>query len=220
MTEDGFETVWQVNYLGPFYFTQLLLPLLKAAGTPAVPSRVVLTSSILNCAYNAYDEGINFTNTHRGSFYHNDPFQNYAQSKLAGILFARQLTKYFKETNNRYDIDTVIGVSLHPGVCLNTKLYRSMSFYSTIGFCYNVFWNGKGKLLRSETQKTISQAAATTVYCALHSDIEGGQHYADCAKNDIVHEQANNEEAWIKLWDLSQRQVDQRLNELVIVGHR
>lgn len=41
MTRDGFEIVAQVNYLGHYLLTELLLDSLKAAATPEAPTRIV-----------------------------------------------------------------------------------------------------------------------------------------------------------------------------------
>jgi NAD(P)-dependent dehydrogenase (short-subunit alcohol dehydrogenase family) len=41
MTEDGFEYQWQVNYLGPFFFTMLLLPLMVEAGSSSSAIRTL-----------------------------------------------------------------------------------------------------------------------------------------------------------------------------------
>lgn len=48
ITEDGYESQFAVNYLGHFYLTNLLMPLLKAAGTQDLNSRIINVSS---CAH-------------------------------------------------------------------------------------------------------------------------------------------------------------------------
>lgn len=48
ITEDGYESQFAVNYLGHFLLTHLLMPLLRAAGTQDLNSRIVNVSS---CAH-------------------------------------------------------------------------------------------------------------------------------------------------------------------------
>ena len=49
-TEDGFERVFQVNYLGPFLLTQLLLPALRASESARVID-VASSASYMSCAF-------------------------------------------------------------------------------------------------------------------------------------------------------------------------
>jgi NAD(P)-dependent dehydrogenase (short-subunit alcohol dehydrogenase family) len=50
VTNDGFESHLQTNYLSHFLLTNLLLPLLEAGGSPYRASRVVNVSSVANFA--------------------------------------------------------------------------------------------------------------------------------------------------------------------------
>ncbi|XP_062320859.1 retinol dehydrogenase 13 isoform X2 [Osmerus eperlanus] len=86
ITEDGFETQLAVNHLGHFLLTNLLLDKLKSSA----PSRVVNVSSI----------------AHRGGklqfddlFFNKRPYNSlvsYRQSKLANVLFSRELSRRMK----------------------------------------------------------------------------------------------------------------------------
>lgn len=82
VTEDGFEAQFQVNYLGHFLLTALLLPLLRAAGAP----RVTHVSSLAHRAGRIAFEDLQSARAY-GSF------QAYAQSKLANLLFAFELQR-------------------------------------------------------------------------------------------------------------------------------
>uniref|UniRef100_A0A8C1ITF6 Si:ch211-107o10.3 n=1 Tax=Cyprinus carpio TaxID=7962 RepID=A0A8C1ITF6_CYPCA len=79
-TDDGFEMQFGVNHLGHFLLTNLLLDLLKKS----TPSRVVNVSSL------AHEKGkIHFDDINLEKNY--DPLVSYRQSKLANILFTREL---------------------------------------------------------------------------------------------------------------------------------
>jgi NAD(P)-dependent dehydrogenase (short-subunit alcohol dehydrogenase family) len=80
VTADGFEMQFGTNYLGHFALTLQLLPLLRMSKSP----RVVQVSSL------AYRYGkIRFDNLQAQREY--KPWAAYCQSKLALVLFARQL---------------------------------------------------------------------------------------------------------------------------------
>jgi NAD(P)-dependent dehydrogenase (short-subunit alcohol dehydrogenase family) len=82
VTEDGFEAQFQVNYLGHVLLTALLLPLLRAAAAP----RVTHVSSLAHRFGRIAFEDLQATGAYR-------PFQAYAQSKLANLLFAFELQR-------------------------------------------------------------------------------------------------------------------------------
>jgi len=98
LTEDGIETTFAVNHLAPFLLTHLLLERLKASK----PSRIVTVAS----------------DAHRGArIDFDDPsaergfsaWRAYCQSKLANILFTRELARRLRGTG-------VTATCLHPGV--------------------------------------------------------------------------------------------------------
>lgn len=99
-TTDGFEMHMGVNHLGHFLLTDLLVDLLKSSA----PSRIINVSSALH--------GIG-TISKRNFF--GEKFYNrwlaYANSKLANILFTRELAKRLKNSN-------VTVNAVHPGTDL------------------------------------------------------------------------------------------------------
>ena len=97
-TKDGFEMHFGVNHLGHFLLTMLLLDKLKQAKSIA---RIINVSSAMYWFGTIQFDDINME--------HNfDKAKAYGQSKLANILFTRELAKRTKGTNIRV-------YSLHPG---------------------------------------------------------------------------------------------------------
>lgn len=148
-TKDGFELQFGSNHLGHFALTGLLLPLLKK--TPR--SRVVTLSSIAHRG-----ASIDFDNLHGSKGYKAMRF--YGQSKLANLLFARELDNRLKS----HGIQT-ISVACHPGIS-NTNLFNL----------------GKGetpKYLKG-LMKLFSQPAAMgalpTIYAATDDSLTGGEY--------------------------------------------
>ncbi len=105
ITEDGFEQQFQVNYLGHFLLTNLLLELLRSSA----PSRIVHVSSMMHRLGK-----IDFKSFRGERFYFS--LTAYGQSKLANILFSNELAR-------RYGKDGIVSNALHPGA-VETDIYR------------------------------------------------------------------------------------------------
>ncbi|XP_071324812.1 retinol dehydrogenase 12 isoform X2 [Trachinotus anak] len=156
LTEDGFETQLAVNHLGHFLLTNMLLPKLKSSA----PSRVVNVSSI------AHQGGrIDFDDL----FFSRRPYsslESYRQSKLANVLFSRELAGRLRGAG-------VSSFCLHPGV-IRTELGRHVQgWFPLLGALLSL----PSLLL----MKTPTQGCQTTVYCAVTPGLEGrsGQYFRE-----------------------------------------
>ena len=118
-TEDGFEMQIGTNHFGHFVLTNLLLKKLTASA----PSRVVTVSSVMHKRGKIDFNDINFNQKSYSDS------RAYNQSKLANILFTKELHKRVVD----HGITTY---TLHPGV-VTTELSRSSFtlkvFYGTVG---------------------------------------------------------------------------------------
>ena len=179
-TEDGFEMQFGTNHLGHFLLTMLLLDRLKRSQ----PSRIINVSS---SAHRMGSDKINFADINFEKSY--DRWAAYYNSKLANVLFTRELSKRLEGTH-------VTVNALHPGV-VTTELQRHMFLSSSL--FYPIRWY---------MFKTAEQGAQTSIYCAVSEEMEGvsGKYLRDCA---IVKESkgAQDDEAAKKLWDLSMNMV-------------
>jgi NAD(P)-dependent dehydrogenase (short-subunit alcohol dehydrogenase family) len=99
-TEDGFELQFGTNHLGHFALTGLLLPNLLQAESP----RVVPVASI---AHHGGDESVLEGNPSTSY----NPAKDYANTKLANLLFARELDRRARDAGSRLVVS-----SAHPGV--------------------------------------------------------------------------------------------------------
>ncbi|XP_060558277.1 retinol dehydrogenase 12-like isoform X2 [Ruditapes philippinarum] len=180
-TKDGFEMQFGTNHLGHFLFTNLLLDLLKKSA----PSRIINVSSL------AHERGtINFDDLNSEKSY--SPAKAYSQSKLANVLFTRELSKRLQGTG-------VTANSLHPGVIKtelgryrDTTLWRRILFVPVILFVF----------------KTPIQGAQTTIHCAVSKDLTdvSGKYFSDCVVK-LEAPQAHDDEAAAKLWTVSEEMV-------------
>jgi NAD(P)-dependent dehydrogenase (short-subunit alcohol dehydrogenase family) len=99
LTDEGFEMTFGVNHLGPFLLTSLLMPQLQAAEH----ARIVNVSSLAHRFATRLDAGD--LQSERGYA----GFLAYSRSKLANILFTRELAR-------RLDGRAVTPLCLHPGL--------------------------------------------------------------------------------------------------------
>ncbi|XP_018534300.1 retinol dehydrogenase 13 [Lates calcarifer] len=183
LTEDGFETQLAVNHLGHFLLTNLLLPKLKSSA----PSRVVNVSSIAHRGGRIDFDDLFFSRRPYSSL------ESYRQSKLANILFTRELARRLAGSG-------VTTFCLHPGV-IWTELGRHVQGWLPL----------LGALLSLPSlllMKTPTQGCQTTVYCAVTPGLEGqsGRYFSDCAEKETAPEGQDDAVAR-KLWEESARLV-------------
>lgn len=152
-TAHGYELQFLTNHIGHFILATGLMNLLTG------DARVVALSS---AAHRMTPKGgIDFENLDGSQSYSDWKF--YGQSKLANLLFARELARRFEGTNKR-------AFAVHPGV-IKTNLGRHMNPIMTT--VMGVF----GSL----TMKSIPEGAATQCYVAVHPDAtKSGEYFADC----------------------------------------
>ncbi|XP_030650271.1 retinol dehydrogenase 12-like [Chanos chanos] len=177
-TEDGFEMQFGVNHLGHFLLTNCLLDLLKKSA----PSRIVNVSSL------AHERGqIHFDDINLDKDY--TPQKAYRQSKLANVLFTRELAKRLQGTG-------VTVYSLHPGV-IRTELGRH--FWPQLPLWKRVVFRPLVLLIKSPWE-----GAQTTIHCAVEESLanESGYYYSDCKPKAVAPQGADDETAK-RLWELS-----------------
>jgi NAD(P)-dependent dehydrogenase (short-subunit alcohol dehydrogenase family) len=116
LTNDGFESQFGVNHLGPFALTGLLLD--KLAETPE--SRVVNTSSIAHNVGKIRFDDINAERGYKAS-------ARYGMSKLANLLFSYELQRRLDAANI-----PILSVACHPGIA-STELSRYMPRVLNLG---------------------------------------------------------------------------------------
>ncbi|XP_035798510.1 retinol dehydrogenase 13-like isoform X2 [Amphiprion ocellaris] len=177
-TEDGFEMQFGVNHLGHFLLTNCLLDMLKKSA----PSRIVVVASRAHQRGRIHFDDINLDKSY-------SPGKSYSQSKLANILFCRELATRLQGTG-------VTVYSLHPGV-IHTELGRH--FLSTLAM-----WKKMIVMPFSLLVKRPWEGAQTTIYCAVDESQANvsGLYYSDCAPKEPAP-QALDDAAAKKLWDLS-----------------
>ncbi|KAG7227760.1 hypothetical protein INR49_013554, partial [Caranx melampygus] len=191
-TEDGFDMQFGVNYLGHFLLTNLLLDKLKESA----PSRVINLASLAHIVGKIDFEDLNWE---KKKF---DTKQAYCQSKLANVLFTRELAKRLQGKSTGCCICTGVTVNaVHPGVVAtelgrHTGLHQSQFSSSVLSPFFSLL------------VKNPELGAQPSVYLAVSEDLEGvtGRYY-DVMTEKEPAPQALDEEVACKLWEVSSKLV-------------
>jgi retinol dehydrogenase-12 len=173
ITKDGFELGFGTNHLGHFLLTVLLMPRLVSTGR----SRIVNVSS--EAHYQA--PGIDFDAVRRPTRSITG-LPEYSVSKLANVLFARELSR-------RVGSAGVHSYSLHPGV-VASEAWRRVPWPIRPLMKLRMISNEEG--------------AKTSIYCATSRDVahDNGRYYDTC-KEKAPSPLADRVELARELWDRS-----------------
>jgi NAD(P)-dependent dehydrogenase (short-subunit alcohol dehydrogenase family) len=175
-TRYGLELQFLTNHVGHFLLVTGLLEQLAPRG------RVVVVSSAAHRAAPA--EGIVFDNLDGARGYR--PWQAYGITKLANLLFARELARRLGDGGRTAN-------ALHPGV-IPTHLARYMA--------------GVGPVMALAAPlafKTVAEGAATQCYLAAHPAPESvsGEYFADCNPASSTP-QGRDDALAARLWSVSE----------------
>ncbi|KAM9210233.1 dehydrogenase/reductase SDR family member 13 isoform 1-T1 [Dugong dugon] len=179
-TREPFNLLLRVNHIGPFLLTQLLLSRLKTCA----PSRVVVVSSA------AHRRGcLDFTRLNHPVVGWQQELRAYADSKLANILFVRELAIQLEGTG-------ITCYAAHPGP-VNSELFLRHVPGWLCPLLRPLAW----LVLR-----TPRGGAQTPLYCALQEGIEpfSGRYFANCRVEEVPPA-ARDDRAAHRLWEASKR---------------
>ena len=174
-TPDGIETQLAINHLAPFLLTNLLLDLLKASA----PSRIVTVSSDAHRWAKLDLDDLQSRKRYRG-------MQVYGTTKLANILFTRELTERLEGTDVTANV-------MHPGG-VNTNFGNNQR--GPMSLLFRAF---------KPFMRTPEQGADTLIYLAWSPEVEGmtGKYVAD-RKMKVASDAAYDETLQKKLWEASE----------------
>lgn len=176
-TRDGLERQFGVNHVGHFLLTMKLIGLLPNGG------RIVNVTSGAHKTGNIHFEDINLTKRF-------NVIKAYSQSKLANVLFTRELAIRLKGK----------GITVnccHPGaVATNIGISRDTGFGKTITGMLKPFF------------QTPEQGARTAIYLASSKDVEGitGEYFYRC-KIAKSSKRSKNMDLAKRLFDFSEQLV-------------
>ena len=178
-TQDGYEELFAVNHLAPFLLTGLLLPRLVNEG-----SRIVNVSAL---AYGTV-KGMNFDDLPTTKKF--EPLKGYAYSKLANILFTKELAMRLKSSGVTCNV-------LHPGAVGTTLGSKDTGWFLTIMAALIKYF--------PFLFKTPEQGAATSIYLSESDEVANitGKYFVDC-KQVQLKPVGEDMKAAKRLWTLSE----------------
>jgi NAD(P)-dependent dehydrogenase (short-subunit alcohol dehydrogenase family) len=179
LTADGFEMTFALNHLSPFLLTKLLSDLLRRTRG----ARVITTSSNAHAMGGTFDLADVATRERRGTA----GFRAYADSKLANVLFTRELAK-------RLGPAGVMVTCFHPG-------------YVHTGFGQNNpgFVSALMRVVSPIIARTPVKGAETLVWLATTPDVTdfGGKYFVD-RKSRRISKQGLDDTLATALWEQSE----------------
>jgi retinol dehydrogenase 12 len=152
ITASGFELAFGVNHLGHFLLSNLLLDRMRASA----PARIVTVASRAHTR----SSGLNWDACQK-STRTRLAIKEYADSKLANVLFSSELARQLVDTG-------VSAYALHPGV-VASDIWRSIPWPFSV--------------LIKRRMITTDEGARTSLYCATAPQLsaESGLYYDQCA---------------------------------------
>ncbi len=192
VTADGFELQFGTNYLGHFALTARLLPPLLASGA----ARVVSVSSVAHRRAQ-----MNFGDPQAARSY--KPWSAYGQSKLAMLMFARELQR--RATVSNWPLRSI---AAHPGWAV-TDLIGNGPGAGAPGL-KEAAMEGAFRLFG----QSAARGALPILYAALAPEADAGGYYGPNGFMEIKGEvgpsqvmpQATDADAGLRLWDLSEQE--------------
>jgi retinol dehydrogenase-12 len=176
LTEDGYETTFQVNYLAQFYLTQLLLNELEKSPQ----------GRVINLSSSVYRAG-KFDPDNLQSERQFSTISAYAASKLCVQLFTVELAQRLKPT-------PVTVNAVHPGIVRTPMMRQAPGVFRAISFAALPF------------SRSPDKGAATSIYLAESPEAAqcSGQYFAN-AKVQTIKTAFNTQQNRELLWTLSMR---------------
>ncbi len=180
LTVDGHERTWQTNFLGGYLLTRLLLPALRRGDRP----RIVHVSSEAHRTGRIDWDDLELESGYSG-------FRAYANSKLAQILFTRELARR----------EPGIGINaLHPGA-IATRIWRDVPLIPLRAMILSVLW------LAGTGMPSAARGAKPVTRLAWDPALDGAtgryfRRFRETAPSDAAQDDA----AAARLWDVASRE--------------
>ena len=223
LTQDGYESQFQCNYLSHYYLTMLLVDKLKASPDGA---RVVHLSSIsaawvpfpggccggcgqVLCGSGAVDFSGARWPAQSDACCAYDPMVDYAYSKAAQVIFGAEIDRRVFEGTK------VISLSVEPGLSMTTTMHGKGGRGSDCLSCV-IHYSPIPYVLKYGLcmMKDAPAMASSGVYAALSDNVERGDYFRHTLKDYVPGPPADPKHG-PPLWDLSAKCVQEKVGAKV-----
>jgi NAD(P)-dependent dehydrogenase (short-subunit alcohol dehydrogenase family) len=166
-TADGFELQFGSNFLGPFALTLRLLPLLLAAPAPRVAT---MSSGAANFGRIRFDDLQWERSRYRAT-------ATYAQSKLADLMFSRQLAAVAAERGW-----PLLSIAAHPGFTRTNLQVAGAS----LGRDKLPWWYSLAMRFNPLPSQGVEQGTEPLLYAATSPDATAGSYFGPAGRLGMV----------------------------------
>jgi NAD(P)-dependent dehydrogenase (short-subunit alcohol dehydrogenase family) len=183
LTDDGIEYTFAVNHLAPFLLTHLLAPAMPEDG------RIVTTSSGAHRQGSLDFDGLRSVDSYSG-------MGAYCRSKLANILFTRELARRVPQPANCF----------HPGFIPGSAFFRELPAPIRVPMSAASAIPGFGS--------SVESGAATALYLGVApetADTTGA--YFSGLSTETPTSEARDDDLAVRLWDISEKMTDVSADE-------
>ena len=199
-TADGFELQFGTNVLGHFALTALLMPALeRAASSQSQRPRVVTVASIAHVSGRLNFDDLQSTRNY-------GPMVAYRQSKLAGLMFALEMSRRLRAAGP--PASGVMSLAVHPGVA-STNIFRVGPFPPVEQMVRRWIGAAIGAVLNSGAEGAVPTLFAATSPGAVDGGYYGPQGFREMRGGDVgpahIAPQALDQTAATRLWSECER---------------
>ncbi|KAJ5923346.1 hypothetical protein N7454_008591 [Penicillium verhagenii] len=184
LTKDGYEVQFGTNHLGHALLIKKLLPLLETTSNEGGDARIIILTSQGLLLHPSGGIAFSDLKTVQDCLFPG-AWRRYGQSKLANLLYARELARRYPG---------ILSVPIHPGV-VATDLVASQGFLDKAV----IYGTSAGKLLKPE-QGAYNQCWAATV---ARAGVTNGAYYEPVGKEkeSRLDKTAKDDSLAGRLWD-------------------
>ncbi|KAK5659923.1 hypothetical protein OQA88_13387 [Cercophora sp. LCS_1] len=187
LTKNGYEIQFGTNHLGHAFLFKSLLPVLsKTAASPGSDVRIV---SLASYGHTSWPKGGLRYDLLKTPAEELGAYSRYYQSKLANVLWARQLAKEYPQF-------TV--ASVHPGVVQTQIMARATETPAIVKALVRI----TGPLLQ-----TVDRGVRNQLWASVSKDVKSGEYYEPVGVSGMASADGKNDVMAQGLWEWTEKEL-------------